>query len=48
MSDIQQKKITRGIGLNNVLNIVEKYPNNMMVDINTEAGWFTFNLVVVK
>lgn len=37
-----------GIGLNNVLKIVEKYPNNMMVDINTEAGWFTFNLVIFK
>ncbi len=37
-----------GIGLNNVLKIVEKYPNNMMVDINTEVGWFTFNLVIFK
>lgn len=36
-----------GLGLNNVLKIVESYPDSMIVDVNTEKDWFTFSLVVL-
>lgn len=36
-----------GLGLNNVLKIVQKYPNKIIVDINNDTKWFTFSLVVL-
>lgn len=36
-----------GIGLNNTLEIVNKYSNDMIVDINADNHWFIFSLILL-